>query len=158
MSSSKDWMGSGWRADRNNDRGNWRGSRGSWRGSRGYSGGSGGPGRGFRNFLEPQNWTLGPPLENIELDLLLLNEETPTINNVRYAASYNWLDSESPVIAVPGKAIPFYECNGSRAADLTENRISSVLGSTSQPRRTSRARQRRLLQRPKRSSLSNISH
>lgn len=107
MSSSKDWMGSGWRADRNNGRGNWRGDRGSWRGGRGYSGRSGGPGRGFRNFLEPQNWTLGPPLEDIELDLLLLNKETPTINNVRYAASYSWLDSETPVIAIPGITILF---------------------------------------------------
>jgi hypothetical protein len=103
MSSSKDRMGSGRSADRNNGRGNWRGNRGSWPGSRGYSSGSGrGSGRGFRNFLEPQNWTLGPPLENIELDLLLFNEETPTINNIRYAASYSWLDSENPVIAIPG--------------------------------------------------------
>jgi hypothetical protein len=107
MSSSGDrWMDSGWRGGRGNGRGSWRGSRGYWQGSRGRSmGGRGGSGRGFQLHLEPQNWPLGPVLDNIELDQLLLNEEAPTIGSVRYAASYNWLDSDSPVVSVPGEAI-----------------------------------------------------
>ena len=109
MSSSRDrWIDGGWRGGRGSGRGSWGGSRGSWHGGRGNSmGGRRGSGRGFQRPLEPQNWTLGPPLENIELSQLLLGEEAPTISSVRYAASYSWFDSDNAVVAVPGKAIHY---------------------------------------------------
>jgi hypothetical protein len=68
-------------------------------------GGRGGSGRGFQRPLEPQNWALGPLQDSIELSQLLVDKEAPIISSVRYAASYNWLESDNPVIAVPGKAI-----------------------------------------------------
>jgi hypothetical protein len=107
MSSSGDRrIDNGWRGGQSTGRGSWRGGRGSWQGNRGQSrGGRGGSGHGFRRPLEPQNWTLGPLVESVELSQLLLDDEAPIINNVRYAASYSWLESDNPVIAVPGKAI-----------------------------------------------------
>jgi len=107
MSSSADRLiDNGWRGGQGTGRGSWRGGRGSWQGNRGQPrGGRGGSGRGFRRPLEPQNWTLGPSVDSIELSQLLLDDEVPTISDVRYAASYSWLESENPVIAVPGKVI-----------------------------------------------------
>lgn len=82
----------------------WRGGRGAERQSR--YGSRGGSSRAFNHMpAEPPNWTLGPSVDSIELDQLLLNEEPPAIDDVRYIASYNWLESVNPVIAVPGKQI-----------------------------------------------------
>jgi hypothetical protein len=99
-------MESRWRGSQGSGRGSWRGGRGSWQGSRGQSmGGRGGSGRRFQRPLEPQNWNLGPSLDSVELSQLLLDDEAPTISGVGYAASYSWIESQNPVIAVPGKAI-----------------------------------------------------
>lgn len=90
----------------------------SYRG-RGRGGGGGGGGRN-RGNNEPRGRGLwrnlahhvpppvsdepfGTEIDNIKISNLLIEEEAPTIENVNYLASYNWLDSKYPIILVPGK-------------------------------------------------------
>ncbi|KAK2762565.1 hypothetical protein FQN54_000738 [Arachnomyces sp. PD_36] len=78
---------------------------------RGRGGGRGrGSGRGywrddFRQVptvdqLPPK--PLGPTIDSIDIKTLMTEEDTPTIKEVEYVASYNWLNGESPTILVPG--------------------------------------------------------
>jgi len=47
---------------------------------------------------------LGPLLDSIiSIKTLLTEEEAPTIEDVKYVASYNWLDGKSPIILIPGQ-------------------------------------------------------
>lgn len=46
---------------------------------------------------------LGPAIDNINIKTLMTEEDAPTIKNIEYVASYNWLHGKSPVILVPGK-------------------------------------------------------
>ncbi|KAI9640525.1 hypothetical protein NHQ30_011271 [Ciborinia camelliae] len=73
-----------------------RGTRGAFRG--GFSGGS-------ASHVSPpvSNEPFGPEIDKINISSLLIEENAPTIANVNYLASYNWLDSKSPIILVPGK-------------------------------------------------------
>lgn len=46
----------------------------------------------------------GPEIDKInDISSLLIEHDAPIIENLNYLASYNWLDSESPIILVPGK-------------------------------------------------------
>jgi hypothetical protein len=48
----------------------------------------------------------GPEVDSISNSAsLLIEENAPKINNVKYVASYNWLDAKSPIILVPGGLI-----------------------------------------------------
>jgi hypothetical protein len=53
--------------------------------------------------LEPPR-PFGPALDNIDIKSLLIEEDSPKIENVTYVASYNWLDGAHPVILVPGQS------------------------------------------------------
>ncbi|RAL64197.1 hypothetical protein DID88_002089 [Monilinia fructigena] len=82
----------------------------SYRGrGRGGGGGNNGPrGRGFRRDLSSHvpppvsDEPFGPEIDKIKIPSLLIEEDAPTIENVNYLASYNWLDSKYPIILVPG--------------------------------------------------------
>jgi hypothetical protein len=47
---------------------------------------------------------LGPTIDSININTLLTEENSPTIEHVKYVASYNWVDGKSPVILVPGQS------------------------------------------------------
>jgi hypothetical protein len=51
--------------------------------------------------MRPQ--PLGPTIDSINSKILLIEEDAPTIQDVEYVASYNWLDGKSPIILVPGR-------------------------------------------------------
>jgi hypothetical protein len=46
---------------------------------------------------------LGQIVDSISIKALLVEQDAPTIQNVEYVASYNWLEGKSPIILVPGK-------------------------------------------------------
>ena len=46
---------------------------------------------------------VGLVVDSIDIDTLVIEEEAPIIEKVKYVASYNWLDNKSPIILVPGK-------------------------------------------------------
>ncbi|RAL64196.1 hypothetical protein DID88_002089 [Monilinia fructigena] len=91
----------------------------SYRGrGRGGGGGNNGPrGRGFRRDLSSHvpppvsDEPFGPEIDKIKIPSLLIEEDAPTIENVNYLASYNWLDSKYPIILVPGKQHPTLSMN-----------------------------------------------
>ena len=102
-----------------NYRGRWnRGGRG-WRGT--ARGVSVGQTRGWRGRGQQGNSTststqqsiphpskpLGPVVDSITANTLLVELESPTIQDVRYIASYNWASGKDPIILVPGKPLPF---------------------------------------------------
>jgi hypothetical protein len=79
---------------------------------RGTSRGVGSTGRGTwqgkdaRAFIPPPApapQPLGPTIDSISNRNLLVEEDAPTIQDVQYVASYNWLEGKSPVILVPGQ-------------------------------------------------------
>ena len=81
-------------------RGSYRGfdrgrGRGSWRGGANPS--RAGP---LQNLPPPK--PLGPTIDSIDIKTLLTEEDAPTIKDVEYIASYNWISGRSPVILVPG--------------------------------------------------------
>jgi hypothetical protein len=45
----------------------------------------------------------GPTIDSFNSKTLLVEEDTPTIQDVEYVASYNWLAGKSPIILVPGE-------------------------------------------------------
>jgi hypothetical protein len=67
--------------------------RGSWRG--------GGSQAGQTQTLAPP-MPLGPAIDNISIETLLIEDVAPRIKDVKYVASYNWLNGVSPTILVPG--------------------------------------------------------
>ncbi|KAK0127289.1 hypothetical protein ONS96_006839 [Cadophora gregata f. sp. sojae] len=93
--------------------------RGGWsRGSRGWRGTARGRGvgqtrgwRGLGNSIPisaeqstppPAPQPLGPAVDSIDVNALLVELEAPIIRDVRYIASYNWVNGKSPEILVPG--------------------------------------------------------
>ncbi|TGO57491.1 hypothetical protein BOTNAR_0200g00070 [Botryotinia narcissicola] len=44
----------------------------------------------------------GPEIDSIDISNLLIEEDAPIIENVKYVASYNWVDGKNPIILVPG--------------------------------------------------------
>lgn len=48
---------------------------------------------------------LGPTVDSINIKTLLTEEVAPTIKNVEYVVSYNWISEKSPVILVPGQLL-----------------------------------------------------
>ena len=46
---------------------------------------------------------LGQVVDSISIKALLVEQDAPTIQDVEYVASYNWLEGKSPIILVPGK-------------------------------------------------------
>lgn len=69
-------------------------------------------GRGIRPWVEKvdpsASWeTQGELLATISIDELPRAETAPTVSNVEYIASYNWLDGKSPIIMVPGRFCPW---------------------------------------------------
>jgi hypothetical protein len=84
---------------------------GSYRGGNGgtrktsFSGARGDFRRGTGFHVPPpvSNEPFGPEIDKINIATLLIEENAPTIENVNYVASYNWLDAKSPIILVPGK-------------------------------------------------------
>ncbi|KAH7412822.1 hypothetical protein BKA64DRAFT_338666 [Cadophora sp. MPI-SDFR-AT-0126] len=96
-----------------NYRGRWnRGGRG-WRGtaraiSVGQTRGGRGRGQGNSIFTSTLQSTphpskpLGPAVDCINANTLLVELESPTIQDVRYIASYNWASGTNPMILVPG--------------------------------------------------------
>lgn len=84
--------GRGWRGTARS-----RGGVGSWRGSR-----SSNP---IRTSLQqpPPPQALGPTVDAINTNNLLVELDAPTIEDVSYVASYNWVNGKSPVILVPGQ-------------------------------------------------------
>ena len=53
---------------------------------------------------------LGPVVDSIYVDTLLVELDSPTIADVRYVASYNWINGKNPVILVPGNS-PHSQCS-----------------------------------------------
>lgn len=49
----------------------------------------------------------GPTIDSVNSKTLLIEEDAPTIRDVEYVASYNWLDGKSPIILVPGQYLAF---------------------------------------------------
>ena len=49
----------------------------------------------------------GPTIDSIDIKALLIEEDSPEITNVEYVASYNWLDSATPTVLIPGMHPPF---------------------------------------------------
>ncbi|KAF8847895.1 hypothetical protein BDZ45DRAFT_606740 [Acephala macrosclerotiorum] len=81
---------------RRNKRGGRGFARGGWRG-RGSSHASPTP------HQQPRlNEPFGPQIDSFNTKTLLIEEETPEIKDVKYVGSYNWLNTNSPVILVPG--------------------------------------------------------
>jgi len=76
--------------------------RGVDRGGRGGGGGSWWGPRPNRVEQLPPDLPLGPTVDNININTLFTEEDSPTITDVKYVASYNWLDGKSPVVLVPG--------------------------------------------------------
>jgi len=48
------------------------------------------------------NWPTGDLIDSVELGDLQPENVAPTVSEVHYAASYNLLDGQTPVILVPG--------------------------------------------------------
>jgi hypothetical protein len=46
---------------------------------------------------------LGQIVDSINIKALLVEQDAPTIQDVEYVASYNWLEGKAPTILVPGK-------------------------------------------------------
>ncbi|KAK4983643.1 hypothetical protein LTR50_007100 [Elasticomyces elasticus] len=78
-----------------------------------YRGLDGGRGRGswraganLSRAGPPQNLPppkpLGSTIDSINIRTLLTEEDAPTIKDVEYVASYNWISGRSPIILVPG--------------------------------------------------------
>lgn len=69
--------------------------------------GGGGGGFSSKNHTSPQSSLkpLGPAIDSINIDTLLIEEQAPKVENVQYVSSYNWLDDKSPIILVPGQSI-----------------------------------------------------
>jgi hypothetical protein len=57
---------------------------------------------------QPLPTPLGPIVDTINVKSLLVEDSVPTIEDVTFISSYNWLDSKSPVILVPGKRTSVY--------------------------------------------------
>jgi hypothetical protein len=78
------------------------GRRGSWRGNDSHS---------RAENRQPPALTpprpLGPTIDSINSKTLLIEEDAPTVQDVEYVASYNWLDGRSPIILVPGQYLIF---------------------------------------------------
>jgi hypothetical protein len=68
---------------------------------------------GVPQDLPPQQ-PFGPPIDSINIKTLLIEEDAPTIKDVKYAASYNWLDGKYPVILIPGSALHLYYVDSMR--------------------------------------------
>lgn len=79
-----------------------RGGGGSWRGN---------DSRSRAENRQPPALTpprpLGPMIDSINSKTLLIEEDAPTVQDVEYVASYNWLDGRSPIILVPGQYLIF---------------------------------------------------
>ncbi|KAI9742869.1 MAG: hypothetical protein M1818_003598 [Claussenomyces sp. TS43310] len=56
----------------------------------------------WRASPQPPLKPLGATIDSINASLLLVEEEAPKITKLQYVSSYNWLDSRSSVILVPG--------------------------------------------------------
>ncbi|KAG4441428.1 hypothetical protein IFR05_003115 [Cadophora sp. M221] len=99
--------------------GGWnRGRREAWRGGTARRGGAVGQtrawrggherGRGQHQGISPEQPTspprpLGPAVDSIDANALLVELEAPKIEYVRYVASYNWVNGKNPTIFVPVK-------------------------------------------------------
>lgn len=46
---------------------------------------------------------LGQIVDRINIKALLIEQDAPTIQDVKYVASYNWLEGKYPIMLVPGK-------------------------------------------------------
>lgn len=74
------------------------------------------------------------------------------INDVKFLASFNWLESEVPTIVFPGK--PEGGASGQASSTDISIRHASHLGSSARIEETAK-RQRQVLPRPKRGKTSN---
>ncbi|PVH78160.1 hypothetical protein DL98DRAFT_561327 [Cadophora sp. DSE1049] len=74
-----------------NYRGGWNKGRRGWRGTA----------RGGSSTPHPPQ-PLGPAVDRINVNSILVELDDPTIEDVRYIASYNWVNGKNPVILVPG--------------------------------------------------------
>ena len=54
------------------------------------------------NLPSPQPF--GPAIDSINIKTLMIEEDAPTIEEVEYVASYNWLEGKHPIITVPGQS------------------------------------------------------
>lgn len=74
------------------------------RGARGARGAHSGFRRGSAFHIPPpvSDEPFGAEIDRINISTLLIEDNAPTIANVNYLASYNWLDAQSPIILVPG--------------------------------------------------------
>jgi hypothetical protein len=112
-------------------RGSYRGGKRSW-----------GSETAFRHPRPTQN--LPPPLplgaiiDRINIKAILIEETAPTIENVEYVASYNWVEGKSPVILVPGQlpesqapATQFEDTNSARCLESIQicTNMSDDIGS-----------------------------
>ncbi|TVY43120.1 hypothetical protein LSUB1_G003127 [Lachnellula subtilissima] len=80
---------------------NLRGARGNRRARGGWRGSS------HTSASTPQkqpraNEPFGPRIDSFTTKQLLIEEESPEIENVKYVGSYNWLNDSSAIILVPG--------------------------------------------------------
>ncbi|KAB8301570.1 hypothetical protein EYC80_003414 [Monilinia laxa] len=83
----------------------YRSYRGRGRGGGGNNGPRGGGSRrDLASHIPPpvSDEPFGSEIDKIKISDLLIEEDAPTIENVNYLASYNWLDSKYPMILVPG--------------------------------------------------------
>jgi hypothetical protein len=85
-------------SNRGTSRGFGRGG-GSWRGK-----------DSSRSRAEPLTppQPFGPTIDSFNSKTLLIEEDAPTIQDVEYVASYNWLDGKSPIVLVPGQYATCY--------------------------------------------------
>jgi len=51
------------------------------------------------------NEVLGPRIDSFNVKTLLIEEESPEIEDVKYVASYNWVNNNSPSILIPGRSL-----------------------------------------------------
>jgi hypothetical protein len=94
---------------RGNSRGFGRrgGGGGSWRGTS--------RSRGRAENRQPRSPSpplpFGPTIDSFNSKTLLIEELAPTIQDVEYLASYNWLDGKAPIILVPGQCLIVVCCS-----------------------------------------------
>ena len=60
------------------------------------------------------NEPFGPRIDSFNVKTLLIEEEGPEIEDVKYMGSYNWLNDSSPVILIPGQSFYSHRCPSSK--------------------------------------------
>ena len=87
------------------------GSQNTWRGGRARGAGRGstrGGRGGFSMPAEIPKRDYGTLLETLKLQEVKQPESPPKITGCEYISSYNWMDSKTPTILVPGMSLSVF--------------------------------------------------